>query len=1256
MKKFLFLFSFFLLAATSLWAGEKTITISRNEGEYEVSNGVYTITKGGVQLVMTGGMNNPNYLLMMQQTTMTFLSNNYKIKKIVFHCMDNTENTNLDCFFWGPTTLSVQKNISHNETPGTYTAPYQGNSYDGCWVSSPTYADGLPTSYELMFKNQGKPVRFASIDVVIDKDQGDIYDLVTSDDEIQENQTYVLVSQYASKALSTKFVEGPDPDETDTYASTPISWPLGNDNKSKVKTTDDVQLITLEVAPYYESKKWLLKVGNSYIRRRSGKDNRSSASDNLGWNLYKVDNLPTGGSSDIYWYYYRTSITVSNNTNHNALIQFYHPSGELNGITQTSSNFAIRHYNGDGCFRDIDYSSSNSNAAYQRVYLYKPATNYRVLTGCNPEENNPGYITLGDGVLEINGIDYSQNGETVTFFVGNQNGYQIESINVYTATLDENGNVTGKTLLYEGLTATSTTSTGANYSFTMPASHVYIEANFTLPTYYGITTVCNPTDGGAITMTGGVAEYNNIIEATAGSTVTFTVSANEGFLFDNVVITDSNGDPVNYTYDETTGTYTYVMPATPVTITANFKTKKMITTACEPNAGGYFSTNNMTCNGESTNFYNGAQYYEGDVMGFKVSTNWGYRINKVTVTDADGNVTTLTPTSIADDGNNYSFAMPNSDVTITAYFYESVPDLYLLGTHNGNTAWHSYGPKFDYNADTQTYSIEVYYKGVNTNYSQGTSNDGDKYGYFSFTKSVKGDKDGDDWSIGPRYGSSTKDNDDVLGSYDNPTSNVATAGLSGGENCFKVPAGVYRIEVNKDITQTTITRLDVDLTFSPAGGNDEASAPITSYGTEVTMNSPIQTMVHNIADDYATDYPQYIANGFEEVDMSMEYSIAETTDLNTVKQSGTPTVNNPTFTLLDYNIADGEPVVKVDGDAWLGWIHADNTAFYKVIYTPLKWIEENGTPGTNYTVADELIIMHKIDRVGQRLLWAKDQSRSAQDPYNNPTHKDATYKTAEQADYLDATLHVQAPGWGGWDQSNWVMLRFDENTDMTDYHVYQTIDAGTLKGTYVDAENFCINVESMETGEDVGYVPNTFCPANFLDFNLNLNDTEGGAVSPSGRMFFFLNPKVQEVADVTLAVWDKTNSRFIMPSGNGANQAGIVGYFTVNCLYNKDGDVIENLVDKTMYSFRGVLNKYPGGSNLAKDAPTGPDATKVVMPFDLNDQSVITAISDVMGSKAVSSVKYYNIMGVESNKPFDGVNIVVTRYSDGTTSTTKVLR
>ena len=49
----------------------------------------------------------------------------------------------------------------------------------------------------------------------------------------------------------------------------------------------------------------------------------------------------------------------------------------------------------------------------------------------------------------------------------------------------------------------------------------------------------------------------------------------------------------------------------------------------------------------------------------------------------------------------------------------------------------------------------------------------------------------------------------------------------------------------------------------------------------------------------------------------------------------------------------------------------------------------------------------------------------------------------------------------------------------------------------------------------------------------------------------------------------------------------------------------------------------------------------------------VSGIDDVMAGKTVESVTYVNTLGVQSTTPFSGVNIVVTRYTDGTTATTK---
>ena len=51
-----------------------------------------------------------------------------------------------------------------------------------------------------------------------------------------------------------------------------------------------------------------------------------------------------------------------------------------------------------------------------------------------------------------------------------------------------------------------------------------------------------------------------------------------------------------------------------------------------------------------------------------------------------------------------------------------------------------------------------------------------------------------------------------------------------------------------------------------------------------------------------------------------------------------------------------------------------------------------------------------------------------------------------------------------------------------------------------------------------------------------------------------------------------------------------------------------------------------------------------------------TAIEEIDANKAVASVVYYNLAGQQSEQPLDGVNIVVTTYTDGTRSTAKVIK
>ena len=57
-----------------------------------------------------------------------------------------------------------------------------------------------------------------------------------------------------------------------------------------------------------------------------------------------------------------------------------------------------------------------------------------------------------------------------------------------------------------------------------------------------------------------------------------------------------------------------------------------------------------------------------------------------------------------------------------------------------------------------------------------------------------------------------------------------------------------------------------------------------------------------------------------------------------------------------------------------------------------------------------------------------------------------------------------------------------------------------------------------------------------------------------------------------------------------------------------------------------------------------------------DDMGNVTVVKEVYTPRTVTGVHYYNLMGARSDKPFDGINIVVTTYSDGSRTSKKILR
>lgn len=92
-----------------------------------------------------------------------------------------------------------------------------------------------------------------------------------------------------------------------------------------------------------------------------------------------------------------------------------------------------------------------------------------------------------------------------------------------------------------------------------------------------------------------------------------------------------------------------------------------------------------------------------------------------------------------------------------------------------------------------------------------------------------------------------------------------------------------------------------------------------------------------------------------------------------------------------------------------------------------------------------------------------------------------------------------------------------------------------------------------------------------------------------------------------------------------------------------------------------IANKgfVPHSTHIAPKAPKYPAKCHVaedVITVKFPEEGIHTGIDGVDCDKQVKSVSYYNNMGQMSDKPFNGINIIVTTYTDGTHSSTKMIK
>lgn len=257
----------------------------------------------------------------------------------------------------------------------------------------------------------------------------------------------------------------------------------------------------------------------------------------------------------------------------------------------------------------------------------------------------------------VSGPSSSNGGEWISFSVVPKNGYEVDTVSVWSY---------GS---YETISSTD--------SFWMPYSDVTVSITFKQTDNvwddgdYDLTCTVDPWRGATATFTD--AYGRAISSADAGESVTLTVSAANGYKIDSVW-SSAEGWVYNnnyWGYSDTYFTYTFTMPSNSVNFEVDLTSegKYDISTT----TSGYYGT--IAVSGGITSAD------KGDIVSFTVSPYNNYIVEDVTVyADNWGTVTVYRDEK---NWNSYYFYMPDSDVEIHATYTNDYHEITMDVGRNG---------------------------------------------------------------------------------------------------------------------------------------------------------------------------------------------------------------------------------------------------------------------------------------------------------------------------------------------------------------------------------------------------------------------------------------------------------------------------------------------------------------------------------------------------------------------------------------------
>jgi len=351
--------------------------------------------------------------------------------------------------------------------------------------------------------------------------------------------------------------------------------------------------------------------------------------------------------------------------------------------------------------------------------------------------------------------------------------------------------------------------------------------------------------------------------------------------------------------------------------------------------------------------------------------------------------------------------------------------------------------------------------------------------------------------------------------------------------------------------------------------------------------------------------------------------------------------------------------------------------------------EETITYEVPVTAADGTETVEKREVKDVSVIYCKDNGNYGEPSVNNGA-----------VDYMvevfnNSSVSSEVPKKTEYDQSNWVKIVPSYTIATSDGAGYLNnvftnnnsdgnpvkFAAGTLEGTLVDSINpeFHVVTTTLAHSGTTEYKPNVYIMPHFNDtivYAYTHNEWAPapyvGTLSPYGDTvkYFFVAPKPMEYAEIYWAVYTSkgdfaTPAYTLLANNTKLNEGALYGRAT----YQPDFLQEDNPVVGNVYSFYSIIRYNEtttsmSGSKAPRrvDAVGGDDSGKMTLypigtltPMNTDPE---TGIEDLTtdAQRTIQQVRYINVAGQTSTTPWEGVNIVVTRYNDGTQQTTKVIR